>query len=210
MKSETTIGELIELEVRKQQIPITEFAARINCNRSNVYNIFQRNTIDIILLKQISVVLNRNFFQDLANNLELINDSPESEENRLNREAVSSFLEFTPEILKKMGKTSSIILMPKDDNDDYPKPDFGIPDNGLITFTIGNTMRERIGDNKFINVADINFENYHAEVISTYASDKNVVNIPIKQYSESQWQDVFEFVFDEIENLNLKLIKYNG
>lgn len=206
----TTIGELIEKEVRKQQIPITAFATKINCNRNNVYNIFKRNTIDILLLKQISQVLNRNFFKELADNMDLANVQSESEASRLNREAVSAFLEFVPDILKKMGRPSSIIFMPEDDSDDFPKPDFGIPDNGLITLTIGNTMRERIGDNEFINVADIYFENYHAEVISICASDKNVVNIPIKQYSESQWQDVFEFVFDEIDNLNLKLIKYNG
>ena len=48
-----TIGEIIEREVRKQQIPITQFADMICCQRNNVYDIFRRSKIDIILLKRI-------------------------------------------------------------------------------------------------------------------------------------------------------------
>lgn len=36
MTNKRTIGELIENEVRKQQIPITEFAKMICCQRNNV------------------------------------------------------------------------------------------------------------------------------------------------------------------------------
>ena len=42
-KNKTTIGKLIESEVRKQQIPITEFAKLICCQRNNVYDIFKRS-----------------------------------------------------------------------------------------------------------------------------------------------------------------------
>lgn len=52
MESEKlTIGKLIEKEVRKQQIPITEFARLICCQRNNVYDIFKRSKIDIVQLK---------------------------------------------------------------------------------------------------------------------------------------------------------------
>lgn len=75
MESEKlTIGKLIEKEVRKQQIPITEFARLICCQRNNVYDIFKRSKIDIVQLKQISKVLRRNFFKELADDLELINE----------------------------------------------------------------------------------------------------------------------------------------
>ena len=75
MESEKlTIGKLIEKEVRKQQIPITEFARLICCQRNNVYDIFKRSKIDIVQLKQISKVLRWNFFKELADDLELINE----------------------------------------------------------------------------------------------------------------------------------------
>ena len=54
MANKRTIGELIENEVRKQQIPITEFAKMICCQRNNVYDIFKRSKMDIAQLKQIS------------------------------------------------------------------------------------------------------------------------------------------------------------
>ena len=75
MESEKlTIGKLIEKEVRKQQIPITEFARLICCQRNNVYDIFKRSQIDIVQLKQISKVLRQNFFKELADDLDLINE----------------------------------------------------------------------------------------------------------------------------------------
>ncbi len=47
MTNKRTIGELIENEVRKQQIPITGFAKMICCQRNNVYDIFKRSKMDI-------------------------------------------------------------------------------------------------------------------------------------------------------------------
>jgi len=82
MTNKKNIGELIETEVRKQQIPITEFAKMICCQRNNVYDIFKRSKMDIAQLKQISKVLNRNFFKELAEDVELISDSKDSEEER--------------------------------------------------------------------------------------------------------------------------------
>ena len=77
-----TIGEIIEREVRKQQIPITQFADMICCQRNNVYDIFRRSKIDILLLKRISEVLKRNFFKDLAEDLDLINESEEKAQEK--------------------------------------------------------------------------------------------------------------------------------
>ena len=80
MAHKRTIGELIENEVRKQQIPITEFAKMIYCQRNNVYDIFKRNKMDIAQLKQISKVLNHNFFKDLYEDEELISNNEEAGE----------------------------------------------------------------------------------------------------------------------------------
>lgn len=74
MTDNKTIGELIELEVRRQGISITGFAEMICCQRNNVYDIFKRDNIDIKLLKNISTLLKRNFFRELAEAPELITE----------------------------------------------------------------------------------------------------------------------------------------
>lgn len=48
---------------------VTWFARQLNCDRRNVYHIFARPNIDIQLLKRISILLDHNFFYDLAENL---------------------------------------------------------------------------------------------------------------------------------------------
>lgn len=62
------IGQRIK-EVFDQQPKshnIEWFAARLNCQRNNIYNIFKRPTIDVELLFQISRVLRHDFFHDLT------------------------------------------------------------------------------------------------------------------------------------------------
>lgn len=43
------------------------FAKELNCDRRNVYRIFNKQNIDIALLRKISQVLGHDFFQDLSN-----------------------------------------------------------------------------------------------------------------------------------------------
>lgn len=59
------IGQLIKERVTAQNWNITDFAKQIGVERSNVYNIFQRDSIDTLLLKKIGQVLKYDFFQDL-------------------------------------------------------------------------------------------------------------------------------------------------
>ena len=61
--SAMVIGELIQQELRRQERTVSWFARKLNCNRSNVYDIFRRSTIDTELLLRISIVLNNNFFE---------------------------------------------------------------------------------------------------------------------------------------------------
>lgn len=42
------------------------FAAKLSCDRTNVYKIFARPSIDTQLLFRISVILNRNFFAEYS------------------------------------------------------------------------------------------------------------------------------------------------
>lgn len=60
------IGKHIEKVVHEQGRSVTWFANQLCYNRSNVYKIFEKNSIDIILLWKISKILNHDFFADIS------------------------------------------------------------------------------------------------------------------------------------------------
>ena len=60
------IGSLIEQELRRQERSVTWLAAELHCDRTNVYKVFKRKSIDTRLLMDISVILQHNFFLDYA------------------------------------------------------------------------------------------------------------------------------------------------
>ena len=66
------IGQIIEDELHSQERSITWFANKLFCDRTNVYKIFKRTSIDSDLLLRISHILNHNFFnyylEELKNN----------------------------------------------------------------------------------------------------------------------------------------------
>lgn len=43
---------------------ITELADHLNCDRTNIYTIFRRRTIDVEMLSKLSVALQHNFLED--------------------------------------------------------------------------------------------------------------------------------------------------
>ncbi len=57
------IGNLIKEELKRQERTISWFARKLYCDRSNVYDIFCRKSIDTDLLLRISRVLNHDFFR---------------------------------------------------------------------------------------------------------------------------------------------------
>lgn len=57
------IGKLIEEELHRQEHSVTWFANKLYCDRTNVYKIFKRQSIDTDLLFRISSILNHNFFE---------------------------------------------------------------------------------------------------------------------------------------------------
>ncbi len=63
MESDIHIGQLIQSELRRQGRGITWFATQICCERTNVYTIFKRKSIDTELLLRISQVLDHDFFR---------------------------------------------------------------------------------------------------------------------------------------------------
>lgn len=62
------IGHRIKQIIDRQpkERTVTWFARQLHCDRRNIYHIFDRSTIDTELLRRISLILDHNFFQDLA------------------------------------------------------------------------------------------------------------------------------------------------
>ena len=70
MENNFYIGSLIKQRLEERGMTKSEFARRINCSRGTVYNIFNSKTIDIVLLKKISNVLEYDFIEHYINDLE--------------------------------------------------------------------------------------------------------------------------------------------
>lgn len=200
MTNKKTIGELIEKEVRKQGIPITTFADLICCQRNNVYNLFRRNKIDIVLLKRISEVLNHNFFIDLANDLDLINENSDTEKDKV----ISQFYKVVPYVLKEIGKSNAIILGDLPDDPECPVPDFMLPDY-IISFTIGKTFKERFGKNSLLLIETVtNEKGIEVEVLTNLLTQTKSLNIKLDYKTEEEWRDTMTFAFDVHERFKIQ------
>ena len=58
------VGKMIEEEMSRQGRTVAWFAREIYCEKSNVYKMFKRKSIDLQQLMKISEVLNYNFLRD--------------------------------------------------------------------------------------------------------------------------------------------------
>lgn len=65
------IGQIIKTELERQERTITWFASKLYCDRTNVYKIFKRNSIDSDLLLRISLILEHNFFSYYLNEFKI-------------------------------------------------------------------------------------------------------------------------------------------
>ena len=59
-------GMLTEEQVRKQGRSVSWLAKQLSCHRTNIYDIFRRSNIDIVLLHRLSVLLDYDFFKELS------------------------------------------------------------------------------------------------------------------------------------------------
>ena len=66
---EMHIGNRIKEVMKQQGRTVSWMVFQIHCERTNVYNIYKRKTIDTGLLVQISLILGHNFFADLADEI---------------------------------------------------------------------------------------------------------------------------------------------
>lgn len=58
-----------ELDKHPKAHTVTWFANELHCKRTNVYDIFNRQTVDTELLVRISRILEHDFFRDLSDEL---------------------------------------------------------------------------------------------------------------------------------------------
>ena len=73
------IGQLIKTELELQERTPTWLAKKINCDRTNIYRIFDRESLDTALLSRISTALNRNFFEELSQQQIKVSDKSATE-----------------------------------------------------------------------------------------------------------------------------------
>ena len=70
------IGQLIKTVFDESGMSVSEFARQIHLERSTVYSIFERPSIDSMLLAKISLVLKHNFLSDIEQHYGLIPKVP--------------------------------------------------------------------------------------------------------------------------------------
>ncbi len=60
---------LIRREFERKERSVAWFARKLSCDRSNVYRLFQKHSVDTALLRRVSIILEHNFFEDLSASL---------------------------------------------------------------------------------------------------------------------------------------------
>lgn len=68
--SQIFIGKIIEEELRNQERSVVWLSRKLNCNRTKVYKIFNRTSIDTELLLKISNILKRDFFEPYTSRID--------------------------------------------------------------------------------------------------------------------------------------------
>ena len=59
------VGQMIKSVFDESGLSVSELARRIHVERTTVYSIFERSSIDVIQLVRISVALNHNFLSEI-------------------------------------------------------------------------------------------------------------------------------------------------
>lgn len=65
------IGQVIKQELERQERTVVWLARKLSCDRSNIYRIFQKESIDTNLLVRISVILQYDFFAGFSDCIRL-------------------------------------------------------------------------------------------------------------------------------------------
>lgn len=65
------IGQCIKEELERQERTVSWLARKLNCHRSVVYRIFNKNSIDTGMLKSVSEILNHDFFKVYSDDMNM-------------------------------------------------------------------------------------------------------------------------------------------
>lgn len=201
MKNNITIGSLIENEVRKQQMSITEFADKICNERQNAYRIFKKNDISLEQLRIISKALNHNFFDDLAKDPDLAKPVEIQEEELTRLQALDQFLEFVPKAFEKLGYDVALVKPTKgEDVKDIPLPDYILNDFN-ITFTEGLTYKEKCGDFFHGGMQFYDYSNEKAKMVGyiNYVNGLQGFDIAIELKNEEEWLEIIKSALEIID-----------
>ena len=200
---EKTIGNLIKEYVDASEYNVKEFAQAISVSRANVYDIFNRNTMDIELLARISKVLHHNFFSDVASNMNLANPVNETEKESLRRKSIMQFQDVVPRILKSMNIEAQIFLgLDASITDEMFVPDYLISPY-FITLTYGMTFEEKYNVSnspyfKFKYFSDNKGHNF--SIMSNIISKTQSCDLALIYRTEEEWRGLLEFIFSTIKN----------
>lgn len=63
------IGNEIQKELKRQERSVSWFARKLYCDRSNIYSIFKRKSIDCDMLLRISRILGCDFFKQYSDEI---------------------------------------------------------------------------------------------------------------------------------------------
>ena len=193
------IGELIEKEVRKQGWVINNFAKAICCGRNNVYDIFKRSSIDVLLLAKISEVLKHNFFEDLVNNPKLIDfDNPIIAKEFEQKRALAQFMDVMPRVLDKLGFNTCIVKIVSGDFKENDLPDFGLSDFN-VTFTEGEWLADRTPKHKQLMsyCSKVSSKGIRADFWKNPISGWIMIDIKLDFKTEEEWMETMNFVKEE-------------
>ena len=65
------IGSVIKKKFDEQGLAVSWLAKELCCDRTNVYSIFRRESIDTALLVKISIILNHDFFKYYSRDIDI-------------------------------------------------------------------------------------------------------------------------------------------
>ncbi len=63
------IGSIIKEKFEEQELSVSWFARQLCCDRTNIYSIFKRESIDTALLVKISIILRYDFFKHYSEDI---------------------------------------------------------------------------------------------------------------------------------------------
>lgn len=202
------LGESIKKQVKAKRIRVTDFAKMLNCSRGNVYKIFDKDTVDIEQLKRICRILSYNFFEDLAIQVR------EEQKRGFDCDGTKDgyyqyFFDNVPKILDRFDEVTTFVML---DKKVFSKERDVVPDIGLsdypITFTFGDKMRDRIGNESILPINEEQEKNgQKVEVIQNVVLGSVFVNISVIERSEEEWHSVLSLAFKLCKERNYKLPK---